>query len=116
MRSPSLSAPTNSAPRCPATVSPEVANSRLLTTVVVTPAAASRLKAVGCGCHSLGSTHLLHSRAFRRSSVPGILEVNPTTPWVPGISAVPREVRLVAGVHGPPGGAAPQPPGRQGGG
>ena len=71
-RSPTRSAPTKSAPRCPATVSPEPSNSRLFTTVVRTPAAASLSKAVRCGCHSRGSTAVLQSNAFSRSSVPGI--------------------------------------------
>ena len=48
------------------------------------PAAASRPNAVGCGCHSRGSTDLLHISALSSSSVPGIREVKPTTPCAAG--------------------------------
>ena len=102
MRSPTRSAPTNSAPRWAATVSPLPRKSRLLTTVVVTPLVTSRENAVGCGCHSSGSTSLAQKRALRSRSVPGMREVNPTRPCAPGVSPVPSDVRLVAVVDGTP--------------
>ena len=45
---------------------------------------------------------LSHCSALSSRSVPGIREVKPTTPWLPGGSAVPSEVRLVAVVDGTP--------------
>src|SRR4051812_17115150 len=112
-RSPDLSAPTKWAPRQLASVRPEPANSRLLTTVVRTPAALSLANAVGCGCHSCGSTDLFHDNALSSWSVPGILDVKPTTPCAPGVSAVPSEVRLVAVVEGTPAVAGRVPPIRE---
>ena len=83
-------------------MSPLPTNSRLLTTVTEAPRARSRENAVGCGCHSSGSTSLSHSRALSSRSVPGTREVKPTRPWAPGVSPVPSEVRLVAVVEGTP--------------
>ena len=54
---------------------PGAAELALVDVVVCTPAAASRAKAVGCGCHSCGSTSLLHISALRSRSVPGMREV-----------------------------------------
>ncbi len=79
-----------------------MANARLFTTVIDTPRALSRAKAVGCGCHSTGSTSLSHSSALSSLSVPGTREVNPTRPCAPGVRPVPSEVRLVAVVEGTP--------------
>ena len=61
-----------------------------------------RANAVGCGCHSSGSTSRSHSSAFSSRSVPGTREVKPTRPWAPGVRPVPSEVRLVAVVDGTP--------------
>ncbi len=83
-------------------VSPLRSNSRLLTTSTRTPASVSRAKAVGCGCHSSGSTALSQNSALSSRSVPGTRLVNPTRPCVPGVSPVPSEVRLVAVVDGTP--------------
>ena len=102
IRSPTRSAPTYSAPRWAATVRPLPRNSRLLTTVTLAPAAPSRANAVGCGCHSTGSTYLSQNSALSSRSVPGIREVKPTRPCAPGVSPVPSEVRLVAVVDGTP--------------
>ena len=101
-RSPTRSAPTNSAPRCAATVSPLPRNSRLLITVTDAPLSRSPVNAVACGCHSLGSTCLSHASALSSRSVPGIREVKPTSPCAPGGRAVPSELRLVAVVDGTP--------------
>ena len=67
-------------PRCAATVRPLPSKSRLFTTVTGAPAAVSRSNAVGSGCHASGSTELSQNSAFSTRSVPGIREVNPTTP------------------------------------
>ncbi len=83
-------------------VSPLPTNSRLLTTVTFVPQLLSLEKAVGCGCHSIGSTSLSHSSALSSRPVPGTREVNPTRPWAPGVRPVPSEVRLVAVVDGTP--------------
>src|ERR687890_2436918 len=85
-----------------ATVSPDPSNSRLFTTVVWTPAAASREYVVGCGCQTVGSTSLFHRNALRTDVVPGIRVVYPSTPWDPGGIPVPSDVRLVAVVDGTP--------------
>ena len=62
-------------------------NSRLFTTVTVTPAAVSRANAVGCGCHSTGSTFLSQNSALSSVSVPGTREVKPTRPCGAGSQA-----------------------------
>ncbi len=67
-----------------------------------TPAAASRSNAVGCGCHSRGSTLELQNSALSRSSVPGIRAGEADHAVGPGVSAVPSDVRLVAVVDGTP--------------
>src|SRR6185295_12572425 len=85
-----------------ATVRTDPTNSRLLTTVTLAPRSRSLAKAVGCGCHSSGSTSLDHIRALSSRSVPGTREVKPTRPWAPGTRPVPSEVRLVAVVDGTP--------------
>ena len=102
IRSPTRSAPTYSPPREDATVRPLPRNSRLLTMVTATPASCIRANAVGCGCHSSGSTSLSQSSEMSSFSVPGIRLVKPTSPCVPGVSPVPSEVRLVAVVDGTP--------------
>ena len=102
IRSPTLSAPTKSAPRWAASVSPLPRNSRLLTTETRTPSACSRAKAVGCGCHWWGSTWESQLMVSSSRSVPGIRALNPITPCSPGARAVPSEVRLVAVVEGTP--------------
>ena len=72
--------------------------------MTVTPAPFSRspVNAVACGCHSLGSTLLSQNSAFSSRSVPGMREVNPTSPCAPGGRPVPSELRLVAVVDGTP--------------
>ena len=102
MRSAMSSAPTYAAPRCPHRVSPDSANSRLLTTLVCTPAASSRANAVAFGCHSSGSTGWSQNSEFSSAPVSGTREVNPTRPCWPGVSAVPSEVSDVAVVEGTP--------------
>src|SRR3954447_10193186 len=45
---------------------------------------------------------LSQNKAFSTRSDPGTREVKPTTPWTPGVSPVPSDVRLVAVVDGTP--------------
>ena len=78
------SAPTYAAPRWPHRVSPEPRNSRLLTTLVCTPAASSRANAVGLGCHSSGSTGWSQNSELSSAPVSGTREVKPTRPCWPG--------------------------------
>ena len=85
IRSPTLSAPTNSAPRCAGDGQPGAGELPLVDDGRCTPAAAQpgergrvRLPLAA------GRPSLLHSSALSSSSVPGIREVKPTRPCVPG--------------------------------
>ena len=103
IRSPAVSAPTYSAPRWLATVSPDPSNDPLLTTVAVTPARCARVEdRVVDSATSRGSTSASQRNASSSRSVPGIRDVKPTMPCDPGGSPVPRLVMLVAVVDGTP--------------
>ena len=83
-------------------MSPEPENSRLLIAVTCAPRSVRPANAVGCGCHSTGSTDFSQSRWLISRSVPGIRALKPTSPCCPGSSAVPSEVSEVAVVDGTP--------------